>query len=290
MARVIAGPGAGFQGSVDDLSFYKMRGVEGTIVRRKGGPSKEQVKNAPSMVQTRRGNSEFAGRAKTAQWIMRSLFYHKSLADHNIAGPLNALMRPVQALDGESVLGQRDVRLSANPQILKGFSLNRNNPFDTAIRYPIEYVLDRDTATAFVQVPELQPGINLFAPEKYPWFSIVISLGIVPDLVFTKDQEPADPDYDSFTDSEARSSVHAYSYTHPEYQLLDTLPVCAVTVWHPVKKGCPAIPLDLQLLIPPPDNHFTLLLSIGIRYGIQEDAQTITQARYAGAAKILAVE
>ncbi|NII23559.1 hypothetical protein HB364_00605 [Pseudoflavitalea sp. X16] len=289
MARVIAGPGAGFQGSVDDLSFYRIRGVEGTIVRRKGGPSKEQVKNAPSMVQTRRGNSEFAGRAKTAQWIMRSLFYHKSLADHNIAGPLNALMTPVQLLDGTSNWGQRNVRLSANPQILKGFSLNRNNTFDTAIRYPIEYVLDRNTVSAFVQVPELQPGINLFAPEKYPWFSIVVSLGLVPDIIFTKDQEPADADYDSFTDPQAKSSVHAYTYPHPEYKLY-TLPVCAVTVWHPVKKGCPAIPLELQLPVSPPDNQFTLLLSIGIRYGIQEDARIISQVRYAGAAKILAVE
>jgi hypothetical protein len=50
MARAITGPGAGFKGSVDDLSFYKMRGVEGTIVRRKGGPSKEQVKELSTIL------------------------------------------------------------------------------------------------------------------------------------------------------------------------------------------------------------------------------------------------
>lgn len=289
MARVIAGPGAGFQGSVDDLSFYKMRGVEGTIVRRKGGPSKEQVKNAPSMVQTRRGNSEFAGRAKAAKGIMRALHYHKPLADYNIAGPLNALLRPVQALDKLSNMGQRNVLLSANPQILKGFSLNRNNPFDSVIRCPVEYVLNREAAAATVQVPALIPGINFFAPEKYPWFSLVISLGIVPDIIFTKDNEPAHQDYDAFTDPEARFSTHVYTYTHPEYKEYDA-PVCAVTVWRPVKKGCPETPLELRIPLYPPDDHFTLVLSIGIMYGIQEDDQTIMQARYAGAAKVLAVE
>jgi hypothetical protein len=30
-------------GTVDNLSFYKMEGVEGTIVRRKGGAIKEKI-------------------------------------------------------------------------------------------------------------------------------------------------------------------------------------------------------------------------------------------------------
>ena len=290
MAKVIAGPGAGFLGSIDGLSFYKIKGLEGTFVRRKGGPSKEQVQKLDTMILTRRHNAEFGGRAKAAQWIMRALHYHKPLADYNIAGPLNALLRPVQELDKESTWGQRNVRLSANPQILKGFSLNRNNPFDAAIRYPIAYVLNRDAVSATVEVPELRPGINFFAPEKYPWFSLIISLGIVPDLVFTQNHEPVHPDYDSFTDVSARTQVHTYSYTHKDYGRLSGLPLCAFTPWHAVKQGCPAVPLELKHVMIPPDDHFTLVLSVGIMYGVQEDAQTIEQARYAGAAKVLAVE
>lgn len=289
MAKVIAGPGAGFLGSVDALSFYKMKGVEGTIVRRKGGPSKEKIKTSPNMLATRRSNSEFGGRAKTAKWIMRALQYHKSLADHNIAGPLNALLRPVQALDSTNGLGQRSVRLSANPQILKGFSLNRNNPFDAAIRYPVEYVLVQETGSAMVQVPELRPGINLFAPEKYPWFSIVVSLGVVPDIIFTQSNEPVHPDYDAFTDPAAKPALHKYTYTHPDYEMLDAPPIGMVTAWSPVKKGIPATALELQLPLFPPDDHFTLVLAIGIMYGIQEDANTIRQAPNAGSAKVLAV-
>ncbi len=290
MARAIAGPGAGFQGSVDDLSFYKMRGVEGTIVRRKGGPSRDQVKQLSTMELTRRNNSEFGGRAKTAQYIMRALYHHKSLADYNIAGPLNALMRPIQELDKEGTWGQRSVRLSTNPHILKGFSLNRNNPFDAAIRYPIEYVLNRNAVTAVVEIPHLRPGINFFAPEKYPWFSVIVSLGIVPDLVFTKNNVPVPKGYDSFTSAEARSSIHAYMPAHHDYSKLEITPPCIGTIWRPVKQGCPTTPLELRHAFVPPDDHFTLVLTIGIMYGIQQDAQTIEQARYAGAAKVLAVE
>ncbi|WP_315824311.1 hypothetical protein [Paraflavitalea speifideaquila] len=294
MAKVLAGPGAGFQGSIDGLSFYKIKGLEGTYVRKKGGPSREQYNQAPGMINTRRGCTEFGGRATASKWIMRALKRHKPLADHNIAGPLNALLRSIQALDGEHSWGQRSVCLSANPQILKGFSLNRNNHFDTTIRYPIEYVLDKEMGAASVDLPALIPGINFFAPEKYPWFSIIISLGIVPDIVFTKNHEPLQTKYDAFTDPEAKSNICKYGYTDKWYALIDSFPVTYITTWQPVKKGMAATTLELvhPFLTPPlspPDEHFSLVLSIGIGYGIQVDADTIQQAPYAGAAKVLAV-
>ncbi|WP_315819042.1 hypothetical protein [Paraflavitalea speifideaquila] len=52
---------------------------------------------------------------------MHALTFQKPLADHNIAGKLNALMVPVQNLDSESDLGERGVPLSMLPQILNGF-------------------------------------------------------------------------------------------------------------------------------------------------------------------------
>ncbi len=294
MAKVLAGPGAGFQGSIDNLSFYKIKGLEGTYVRKKGGPSKEQYKQAPGMINTRRGCTEFGGRAMASKWIMKSLLYQKPLADHNIAGPINALLRPIQNLDNENSWGQRSVRLSANPQLFKGFSLNRNNPFDAAIRYPIEYVLDREYGAASIEIPQLIPGINFFAPEKYPWFSIIIALGMVPDIVFTKNHEVAHPKYDAFTDPEKKANICQYGYTDKWYETIDPRPTTLVTPWHPVKKGLAATTLTLAHAyidnhMPPPDDCFALVLSIGIRYGVQEDTEIINQARYAGAAKILAV-
>ncbi len=139
-------------------------------------------------------------------------------------------------------------------------------------------------------IPELIPGINLFAPEKYPWFSIIISLGIVPDIIFTQNSIPVHPDHDAFTDPLAKETMRKYDYTHPEYDDLPVLPIAMFTPWSPVKKGLETTLLELKIPQFPPDEHFALVLAIGIMYGIQEDADTIRQAPNAGAAKVLAVE
>ncbi|NII24523.1 hypothetical protein HB364_05505 [Pseudoflavitalea sp. X16] len=268
MAKMIAGLGLGIQGSIDDLSIYKMRGVDKPIVRRKGGPSKEKIMTDPEMRQVRNSISEFGGRAKAGKYIMQALTFQKPLADHNIAGPLNALMVPVQNMDPVEEWGKRDVRLSAYPHILNGFSLNRQNTFDSTVRFPVEHALSRETLTAAVQLPELMPDISFFAPEKYPWFSIIVTLGIVPDIIFT-------------------GSLHKYEPTHHGYFNLQ--PGQAVTDWHPVAQGAPATPLEVKHSSLPPDEHFTLVLAIGVRYGTQYNTHTIQQAKYAGCAKVLAV-
>lgn len=280
----------GFTGSLGNLSVYKMKGIDKPIVRRKGGPSKERVKTHPKFEMTRRRNAEFGGRAAASSWIMRALHFHKPMADYNIAGPLNALLRPLQEMDNQNGLGQRSVRVSASPQLLKGFSLNRQNSFDSIVRVPVEYVWVANAGLVTLHIPALIPGINFFAADKYPWFGIVASLGIIPDIVFTDGSAPVLPDHDSYTSADARQVIYGYTPTHPWYEKLDQVPLCMFTPWHPVKQGIvEEIIVDMQLPYLPPDEHHALMLSIGIAYGIQVDGQTIQQAPYAGAAKILSV-
>lgn len=269
MAKIVAGLGLGIVGSIDDLSIYKMRGVDKPVVRRKGGPSKEKIETDPELRQVRNNISEFGGRAKATKGIMHALVFQKPLADHNIAGPLNALMIPVQHMDTVGDWGQRNVRLSAYPHILNGFSLNRSNTFDSTVRFPVANTLDRETATAIVDIPELIPDISFFAPEKYPWFSIIVTLGIVPDIIYTG------------------GGLNKYAATHVGYHNYPTLQ--ADTGWHPVMQGAPATTLEVKYNTFPPDEHFTLVLSIGVKYGTQYNAHEIRQAKYAGCAKVLAV-
>ena len=73
-----------------------MKGSDKIILRTKGGASKEKIKKGKEFATTRRLNSEFGGRAVASKYIMRSLFPLKALADYNIAGPLNALIKPIQ--------------------------------------------------------------------------------------------------------------------------------------------------------------------------------------------------
>jgi hypothetical protein len=189
-----------FTGSLGSISAYKMRGSDQIILRRKGGPNPHHIKTSPSFELVRRNNTEFSGRAAASRWIMNMLWPQKALADYNIAGPLNALVKPIQELDTQSAFGQRHVRLSENKDLLQGFSLNRKNSFDSVIRNAVPYTLSRATGTATVEVPELLPGVNFFPRKDAPFYSIQLVLGVVPDLFYRDGKYlPSSPAYQQST-------------------------------------------------------------------------------------------
>jgi len=253
-----------FTGPIDNLSAYTMRGVDGVILRKKGGASKSKIKRSPKFKNTRKLNAEFSGLATAGKWIRSVLHSQKPVADYNISGPLNALLKPVQRLDTKGLFGRRNVLLSKSPSILDGFSLNRKTPLDSIIRSPLLYSVSRDKLSARVVIPALVPGINFNTNEKSPMYSLVASLGIVPDLFYGKmNYTPASRKYKQFDE------------------------VSEMSAWYPVLQGSPALTLDLQQTHTPPDQSFSLVLSIGIRFGTMRDAATVQQVKYAGAAKIL---
>ena len=85
-------------GTIGGLSFYRLTGSDRVIVRRKGGPSKTQVRNSPKMAVTRLRNTEFSGRAIAAGKIMQAMAPLKSIADYNLAGALNKLLFAVRKM------------------------------------------------------------------------------------------------------------------------------------------------------------------------------------------------
>src|SRR3979490_2115183 len=98
-------PGFGFLGGMSNVSAYKRKDMEGIILRRKGGPSKKKIKTHESFVVTRKNNEEFGGRSSASKWIRRTLLPLKPLSDYNIAGPINALLKPIQEMDSLSEFG-----------------------------------------------------------------------------------------------------------------------------------------------------------------------------------------
>jgi len=256
-----------FTGSIGNISAYKMRGVEGTVLRKKGGASKEKVKTSPGMEGTRRGNSEFGGRAAAGKWIRTMLHQQLPMAGYNVTGAINALMTPIQKLDTAHSHGQRDVLISKNPWLLEGFSLNKEKGFDSFIRNPLTWSVSREALSARIELPALLPGINLLATDKFPMYSIIASLGIVPDFFYTE---------------------HGFLPSSRDYTTHHVGVMSSVdTGWHPTLQGSPAMPLELKLSAVPPDQSFSLLLSIGIRFGAMINANTVQQVKHEGAAKIL---
>lgn len=220
---------------------------------------------------TRKGNAEFGGRATAGQWVRRILYRQLPMAGYNVTGAVNALMTPIQKLDTESVWGKRKVAISKSPWLLEGFSLNKENGFDTIIRNPLTWSISRNDLSAQVDIPALLPGINFLTAEKQPMYSIIASLGIVPDFF-----------YDAQAD--------AYQPSSREYGMnnMGTI-VTTNTGWHPVLQGSPAMPLEMKLGLTPPDRSFSLLLAIGICFGEMINAHTVQQVKHTGAAKILGV-
>lgn len=256
-------------GTLDNLSFYTRSDSEGIFVRRKGGPTKKMIKTKQQFDITRRINAEFGGRATATKHIMNALRPLKPLGDYNIAGPLNAMLKPIQSLDNQNEYGQRSVCLSENLKLLEGFNLNRKNPFDSIIRSPLEYTVSKEGLSAIVTVPALMPGFNFFAPPaRHPLYRFVISGGVIPDLFYTlQGYKPAE----GFADF---SSAAAWS------------------PWHPVLKGSPDTLLQLDLkhgVMVLPGSAFSVMLAIGICFGTIGEDQQAMPVKYAGAAKVLAM-
>ena len=263
MAKLLSG--IQFTGSLSQLTAYRMRGVEGVVVRTKGGATRQQMKTSPSFEHVRRNNAEFGGRATASKWIMNMLRPHKALADHNIAGPLNALLKPIQALDTVSEWGKRNVQISQHKHLLEGFSLNHRHTVDSVLR-SLSFSISRTEGTARVDIPSLLPNLNFFPTGSHAFYRISAVLGIVPDLFYQNGSyEPASPIY-----AEARW-------------------VMKTTPWRSTRDRAESIALNLVGAMVPPDEFSSLMLSVGIGYGAVTNVSTIEAVKYAGSAKVLAL-
>jgi hypothetical protein len=255
-------------GKLDNLSIYRMWGVDDPVVRRAGGPTREQIKTSPKFTRVRENNMEMGGSSTAAKWFKYALWPQKALADYNITGQVNALMRSILYLDTKSIRGQRHVLLTKNPGLMEGFSLNRKTTFDSVVRCPLAASIDRNALSAQVVLPALIPGINFFGLQGQAVYSIIAVLGIAPDVFYDNGRY----------------------LPHPDYQANDCIMVAGD--WCPVLKGSPATTLDIQLNSTPPDQSFSLVLSVGIRYGALrgnslQDAGSVEQVKRRGCAKIL---
>jgi hypothetical protein len=150
----------GLTGSFGGLSAYRMRGSNKIILRQKGGATKERIQKDKSFALTRRYNQEWKACILAARQITHALYPVKHLADFNYSGSLNGLCKSIQKDATTAPLGQRPVLLSQQFFKLEGFSLNRENSFESIVKHPLQYDIDRAIGRAVVQLPELIPGIN----------------------------------------------------------------------------------------------------------------------------------
>jgi hypothetical protein len=252
-----------FTGSIENLSAYKMRGSDKIILRKKGGPTKKQIKHSPNFDLTRRNNKEFGGRAKAATYIKRLLHPLMFLADYNITGPLNALLQPIQQMDTHNELGKRNILLTKNPRLLEGFTLNRRYFFESIVRTPVLCTIHKQQQQAIIDLPNLLPGINFIVPGNYPFYRFIAVMGLVPDLFYTNHGYLPKGDRDYFS----------------EY---------AQSNWLPVNTRAPAVTLTIEGPAQSKPKSCSNLVALGIAFGTMK-GQEIEPVKYIGGAKVIGV-
>ena len=142
-----------FIGSLGNLSAYRRRDLDKVIIRTKGGPTKNQINNAPEFKNTRRNNSEFGGRSRGSKWLRMALGELELVSDYNISGPLGGLITAIHRQDTESEWGQRHVLFSRQPILLTNFNLNKRTSFDSLVRAPLSFQLSRQDLSVKLELP-----------------------------------------------------------------------------------------------------------------------------------------
>ena len=259
MARLTGG--IDFTGKIGGLSAYKRKDMDGTFVRTPGGASRKRIQKAKSFERTRENNLEWKGCGKAAGRIRWALLFVRHLADHNITAEFSKLCKVMQLQDTENPRGERSILLSKHRDLLEGFRITQKNPFDGVVRHPLKYEIIRETGSAWVQLPNLMPEINLFIPWRYPLFRFVISLQAITDL----------------------------HYNYPVYTQkdTDTAPV-AYTAWQPTGENYTGERIELQLKGGQKLNDaWTFILSVGLEMGTPISNNVVNTVKYTGCARIL---
>lgn len=256
-----------FTGSMGGLSAYTMRGVDGIIIREKGGPRKQQVKMGKQYAITRLRNEEWKGSMKGVKGVNLALQGVRHLADYNYTGALSKICRLVQDDDDTpGNFGKRSVLFSLSGYKLEGFGLNMYHLFDTLLKAPLLYEVDKQSGTAAVELPEIIPAIHLANPMKQPFYRLVVKLGCISDIVY----------------DEARKMYRPAAEVNGKSRILQT-------EWRVSGDITPAQQVELLIENWHPQQQVSLILSAGIEYGRPQSGGYIGFTKYAGAAKILKV-
>ncbi|HXB28944.1 MAG TPA: hypothetical protein VNW49_03955 [Puia sp.] len=254
-----------FTGSVGNLSAYTMRGHDKVILRTKGGATKRQIQTLDTFESTRNLNNEWKVVVKAAGSIRRGLNGLKALADYNISGHLNALVKKIQVLDLVNPKGKRSILFSRQPDFISSFNYNKQNMFDSLIRQPLSINIDKSSGAADIEIPLLQPSVNFFPHPRYAYFRIVLSMTSVSDYIF-----------------DATNSYYgAVRLAIPDYKPI-------FSAWAP--SNIPQAQASFHYTpannyLPGPD--MILILGAGIQYGMPGTDGSMQPVPYVGAARIL---
>jgi len=253
--------------SSKNISFYTRKGSDEVFVRTKGGASKDSIKRRPELENIRKSNLEFGGCSGMSKEIRRTFATIAHVADYNLAPVLCSLAKNLQKGDTLNPVGERSLCLSKYKAYLNGFDFNKGYRFDSVLRIPLQWDIDRNIQQATVDIPDFACSLGLYLPGNYSLFRILITLGVATDMILNKNKKGYEP-------------------AHPKLNLGNHQ---TATPWYSTQASVPAQQLLLNISNPDIllEDSDTLILSIAIEFGTLDAFGNPTALKYGGAGKIL---
>jgi hypothetical protein len=166
-----------FEGSLGGLSFYNRNGK--TVVRKKGGPTAEQIKKNKSCQAIRDSNREFGGASHVCALIRRAIGKSwKDYSDMNLIGNLTGVLKKIIHA-GKGARGIRVLDIAAHRERLEGFEFNADCPFESRFKNTLTISISEDRNTAVLQTT-FRPATDIAAPADATSFQLLYTFMRVP--------------------------------------------------------------------------------------------------------------
>lgn len=183
-------------GTIGKLSFYTRKGSSEVFVRRKGGASKQKIKTDPAFANLRKANKEFGGCSKMSKQIRMAFYGLEHVADYNLAPALSKLANELLKTDTVNPKGNREIVLSKYPYVLAGFDFSRTTRFNSLLRVPISFSIEREKQIANLRIPAFACSFGLNSRNTYSYFRLTAALGIVTDMHLNPNNNTYEPVHD----------------------------------------------------------------------------------------------
>ena len=258
-------------GSLQNVSFYTMKGSDKVYARSKGGPTSRRMKVGPEFELVRKHQVEWKGCVLFSREFRALLGSVYRMRDYNVSPGLNGIAKRIIKLDTEHTIGERSILLSKSRETFEGFNLNRGFPFNSVFRTSLQVETDKKQGRMVVKIPRIVTANDLYNVQNLPYFRLTFNLCHFFDLVFSAES--------------SKSYVPAISDLYLER-------VEKSTEWLSANDVIPEQMFELDLNKVTSDEnmeHLTCMSSAGIEFGNVGAGGKIEAVKYACCAKILSV-
>ncbi|MFY0601449.1 MAG: hypothetical protein JXR03_17375 [Cyclobacteriaceae bacterium] len=163
---------------------YRIKGVDHTIISKKGGPSAEQVKTADSYKSVRENQKEFGVASVMAKTLRDSLSSGMTeICGSYVSGRLTAQFRNLAKYE-EGQTGTRPLYVSKHGHHLSGFEFNTTAPYEDIFGAKYFIKPGSERGQVIIHFPAFIPEETFLKPDEATNFKINARLVALSDYQF----------------------------------------------------------------------------------------------------------